>query len=82
MPLRTQVVPLVGPPSEAANPGWDPGNICDQTATTSLPYVPIDTRYFPDDSDVEMPQPYRWTRGGLEGIDVGAGEINTENWCD
>ncbi len=68
--------------TEDTNPGWDPGNICDQTATTSLPYEPIDTRYFPEYSDAELPQPYRWTRGGLEGIDVGAGEINTENWCE
>ncbi len=65
-----------------ANPGWDPGNVCDQDATRDLAYVPIDSRYFPDYSGTALPQPYRWTRGGLEGIDVGAGEINTENWCE
>jgi len=43
----------------------------------------IDTRYFSSAyADTSLPQPYRWTRGGLEGIDVGADEINTSGWCD
>lgn len=65
-----------------ANPGWDPANFRDMDATPELRYRSIDTRYFPDDSDRPDPYPgyYKWTRGGLEGIDFGAGEINTSEW--
>jgi len=70
-------------PTADTNPGWDPTEPCNQDATTSLAYVPIDTRYFSSAyADTSLPQPYRWTRGGLEGIDVGADEINTSGWCD
>lgn len=65
-----------------ANPGWDPDNFTDMERSAELRYASIDTRYFPDDS--ERPDAYggysKWTRGGLEGIDFGAGEINTSEW--
>ena len=65
-----------------ANPGWDPRNYTDMNKTVEQRYRSIDTRFFPDDSD--RPEPYagfyEWTRGGLEGIDFGAGEINTSDW--
>lgn len=65
-----------------ANPGWDPENYTDMERTVEQRYRSIDTRFFPDDSD--RPEPYagyyEWTRGGLEGIDFGAGEINTSDW--
>ena len=65
-----------------ANPGWDPADFRDQDATLALRYQSIDTRYFRDDSERPDPYPgyYKWTRGGLEGIDFGAGEINTSAW--
>ena len=65
-----------------ANPGWDPANFRDMEATPELRYRSIDTRYFPDDSERPDPYPgyYKWTRGGLEGIDFGAGEVNTSEW--
>ena len=51
-------------------------------ATPELRYSSIDTRYFPEDFGRPDPYPgyYKWTRGGLEGIDFGAGEINTSDW--
>ena len=65
-----------------ANPGWDPEHFTDMERAAELRYHSIDTRYFPDDS--ERPDAYggyyKWTRGGLEGIDFGAGEINTSDW--
>ncbi len=65
-----------------ANPGWDPDHFRDMEATPELRYSSIDTRYFPEDFGRPDPYPgyYKWTRGGLEGIDFGAGEINTSDW--
>jgi hypothetical protein len=65
-----------------ANPGWDPENFRLMDRTAELRYRSIDTRFFPDDSDRPDPYPgyHKWTRGGLEGIDFGAGEINTSDW--
>ena len=65
-----------------ANPGWDASNLDDMQSPARLSYDAIDRRYFPDHGDAEFAAPHLWTRGGLEGIDVGAGEINTENWCE
>jgi prepilin-type N-terminal cleavage/methylation domain-containing protein len=68
-----------------ANPGWDPQNINQTNVTAQLEYDSIDSRYFPDYSGDEgvaraFPGFYRWTRGGLFGIDVGGNEIDTSNW--
>jgi prepilin-type N-terminal cleavage/methylation domain-containing protein len=69
------------------NPGWDANDINDPMPV-ELEYRSIDTRYFPDYSgDVADGAEvithngfYRWTRGGLFGIDVGGNEIDTSNW--
>ena len=69
-----------------ANPGWSPANITSMNVDANLQYASIDTRYFPDYSGgdgalaVSFPGFYRWTRGGLFGIDVGGNEIDTTNW--
>jgi prepilin-type N-terminal cleavage/methylation domain-containing protein len=72
-----------------ANPGWDPQNPSDQTATTAVPYVPIDVDFFPaaqnDENgdqieDNAYPGYYGWTRKGLRGIDYGGKEIKTEDY--
>jgi prepilin-type N-terminal cleavage/methylation domain-containing protein len=70
-----------------ANPGWDPSDI-NNPEPAQLEYQSIDTRYFPDLSGnqaqggqtVTTNGFYRWTRGGLFGIDVGGNEIDTTNW--
>ncbi|TVS05863.1 MAG: prepilin-type N-terminal cleavage/methylation domain-containing protein [Phycisphaerales bacterium] len=64
--------------TEGANPGWDPTR-----PTTALP-----TRFNYSDPDPWLAQPrpsdparvvgyYRWTRGGLRGIDFNGSEIGT-----
>jgi prepilin-type N-terminal cleavage/methylation domain-containing protein len=68
-----------------ANPGWDPANINQMDRPAELEYASIDTRYFPDLSGDEGQTVthngfYRWTRGGLFGIDVGGNEIDTSSW--
>jgi prepilin-type N-terminal cleavage/methylation domain-containing protein len=70
-----------------SNPGWDASDFRNMESTPNLRYVPIDTRYFPTyqnfqnpDGSSFFPGHYKWTRGGLEGLDVGGREINTENW--
>ena len=69
--------------TEDANPGWYASEPCDMTSVASVEFDPIDTRYYPAyPNNTYFNNPYRWTRGGLEGIDVGAGEINTENRCE
>ncbi len=62
-----------------ANPGWDPAN-----PTTAggfcMRYTPIDQRLYPPpvgDAEARYPQGFRWTRGGLKGVDWGGGEIST-----
>ena len=71
-----------------ANPGWDPSDPCDMSKSAHLLYRSIDTRYFRVYSDFGVPNGetfmagyYKWTRGGLFGIDVGGGEVNTSGWC-
>ena len=64
-----------------ANPGWDPAAPCDIDASARVRYRPIDTRYFPEATKNTRGAPYRWTRGGLRGIDVGGNEITTAAWC-
>jgi prepilin-type N-terminal cleavage/methylation domain-containing protein len=71
-----------------ANPGWDPRTFRDMQNLPNIRYASIDTRFFPtyQASDftgpdgASFPGYYRWTRGGLEGLDVGGTEISTENW--
>ncbi|MEM7755486.1 MAG: prepilin-type N-terminal cleavage/methylation domain-containing protein [Planctomycetota bacterium] len=73
-----------------ANPGWDARNPEDQTAFYQINYYPIDPDFFPPakfdsdgdgaDDEVEIPGAFAWTRGGLQGIDYGGKEINTENF--
>ena len=65
-----------------ANPGWDPQDPENMAESSMYEFDQIDTRYFPDHGNEVYPGYHRWTRGGLEGIDVGAGEINTSNWCE
>ena len=77
---------LGGFSTTGANPGWDPANWKDMSRTSDFEYNSIDTRYFPDYSGQNggqaqsFPGFYRWTRGGLFGIDVGGNEINTSTW--
>ncbi|USN98519.1 MAG: type II secretion system protein [Phycisphaeraceae bacterium] len=70
-----------------ANPGWDAGAPCDMTASADLLYESIDTRYFPTydgnpNGNTYFPGCYKWTRGGLEGVDTGGDETDTSTWCD
>lgn len=71
-------------PVAAANPGWDPDRPCNMTLTTEVEFEPLDSRYFPTYPAGEnaFNGPFRWTRGGLEGIDISAPEINSAGWCD
>jgi prepilin-type N-terminal cleavage/methylation domain-containing protein len=67
-----------------ANPGWDPVTPCDNTELPRLRYRSIDVRYFQDyntPDGVDFPGFYKWTRGGLKGLDVGGREVRTSNWC-
>jgi hypothetical protein len=49
--------------------------------TVEIPLQPIDTRYHREyPAEQTFAGPHYWTRGGLEGIDFGAGEINTSEW--
>ncbi len=69
-----------------ALPGWDPNTPCENDELPALLYQSIDLRYFqdydvPNNAGVNFPGFYKWTRGGLKGIDVGGSEISTENWC-
>jgi hypothetical protein len=63
-------------------PGWDASSPCDPDRLAPSASRAIDTRYFPDASDALGPRPYRWTRGGLKGIDVGGNAIDTSGWCE
>ena len=68
-----------------ANPGWSPEDYQNMAVFAELQYDSIDDRYFPDYSgDVgavqTFPGFYRWTRGGLYGLDVGGNEIDTRPW--
>ena len=74
-----------------ANPGWDPRNPNDMQTFYQILYFPIDDDFFPpakfdtdgdtrDDGNVQIPGAYAWTRAGLQGVDYGGQEINTENW--
>ncbi|USN99723.1 MAG: prepilin-type N-terminal cleavage/methylation domain-containing protein [Phycisphaeraceae bacterium] len=66
-----------------ANPGWDTAHPFDPNAHALIRYRPIDTRYFPTYSNGDaFGAPYRWTRGGLLGVDVGGNEIDTSGWRD
>jgi len=72
-----------------ANPGWDPEDFGNMNSPAELLYFSIDTRYFPNyedfrdaDGNTSFPGYYRWTRGGLLGLDVGGNEIDTSSWDD
>jgi len=66
-----------------ANPGWDPNNKRDACPWTGV-YVPVAREFPPPVNPAsdgkgtqELPRWYRWTRGGLQGIDYGGGDIST-----
>jgi prepilin-type N-terminal cleavage/methylation domain-containing protein len=63
--------------TSAANPGWQPNNPSspDPTIVQYQP-EPWDPAAFTSPRD-EGPGVYRWTRGGLAGVDFGGREINT-----
>ncbi len=72
-----------------SNRGWDPRAPQDMEAAYEIAYTPIDADFFPapkfdtngdltDDST--YPGAFGWTRGGLQGIDYGGKEINTDRW--
>ncbi len=72
-----------------SNPGWDPQRPRDMNASTRIPYIPIDTNFFPlpqndanGDNIEDTPYPgyFGWTRKGLRGLDYGGKEINTEDF--
>ncbi len=70
-----------------ANPGWDAATPCDNFELPGLLYRSVDTRYFqdydvPNNAGVSFPGFYKWTRGGLRGLDVGGAEIDTSSWCN
>ncbi|MBZ0173640.1 MAG: prepilin-type N-terminal cleavage/methylation domain-containing protein [Phycisphaerales bacterium] len=76
-------------PTTEANPGWDAENPDDMSKTAELLYESIDSRFFPDyagfrnmNGDTYFPGYYKWTRGGLFGLDVGGNEIDTASWCN
>ncbi|MEM9082362.1 MAG: prepilin-type N-terminal cleavage/methylation domain-containing protein [Planctomycetota bacterium] len=54
---------------EDTNPGWNP-----RTPNSTTPTLIDNDR---DDSNESFPGHYKWTRGGLKGIDVGGKEVRT-----
>lgn len=58
------------------NRGWDP-NFPRSSAAMRWIYTPQGPWDAPAREGVEVEGHYRWTRGGLQGIDVGGGEVNT-----
>ena len=72
---------------QQANPGWNAGDPCNNADLPELLYRSIDLRYFQDydvpaNAGVSFPGFYKWTRGGLKGLDVGGAEIDTSSWCN
>ncbi|USN99174.1 MAG: prepilin-type N-terminal cleavage/methylation domain-containing protein [Phycisphaeraceae bacterium] len=68
-------------------PGWDPNSPCVNDDLPQLLYQSVDLRYFqdydiPNNAGVYLPGFYKWTRGGLKGLDVQGSEIDTESWCN
>lgn len=64
-------------PSADSNRGWDPNNPQSLNGF-ECQYTPLSTEPDPLNSDPDMvPVLYRWTRGGLSGIDFGSKEIDT-----
>ncbi len=62
-----------------ANPGWDPANPT-RPGGFCIIYEPLDPKLYPaplGNDRLPTPQGYRWTRGGLKGLDWGGGEIST-----
>ena len=62
-------------PSADANMGWDPNNPSSPD-TFYYRYTPLTTEPDPINDDL-VPVLYRFTRGGLAGVDFGSKEINT-----
>jgi prepilin-type N-terminal cleavage/methylation domain-containing protein len=64
-----------------ANKGWNntPGTQFNSTAYSAVTYAPINPNDPPALSSSAaantVPQYYRWTRGGLKGVDFGGGEV-------
>ena len=66
-----------------ANPGWDPANPHDQRTTEAFAYRPDLGFESPtlSGAPLEMVKGwYKWTRGGLQGVDYKATEFNSSNW--
>ncbi len=64
-----------------SNPGWDP-NDATRPNPVCIRYQPWDNGLYPKpvgDPNAAFPQGYRWTRGGLRGLDWGGQEITTGN---
>ncbi len=60
-----------------SNPGFDPNNPGD-ASTICLKYTPLSTDPDPvGDPGRDLPVWYRFTRGGLRGVDYGGSDINT-----
>jgi len=60
-----------------SNPGWSPAEP-DSDQTHCYPYTPLSTDPDPvGDPGRKLPVWYRFTRGGLAGVDYGGTEINT-----
>ena len=72
---------------QEANPGWNAGDPGNNAVLPELLYKSIDQRYFQDydvpaNAGVSFPGFYKWTRGGLKGLDVGGAEIDTSTWFE
>ncbi len=64
-----------------SNPGWSP-TAPNTSAVVCIQYTPPDAQLYPPpvgQADLRFPQGYRWTRGGLRGVDWGGQEITTGN---
>lgn len=64
------------------SPSATPSGPNDFTGVTRVPYTPMpwDPPIRAGGTSVEVEGHYRWTRGGLQGVDVGGSEIDTRNW--
>ena len=63
--------------TQDANEGWFPNTPTSETPTLA-PYAPINRFYPPNlTGDRLLAGYYRWTRGGLKGVDINGAEIDT-----
>lgn len=64
--------------TQDANPGWDnrPGAQFNSDSPAMVRYLPLTAGDPPEpEGNAPVPQYYRWTRGGLKGIDFGGAEV-------